>query len=89
ITLFNKEKNGKVEYVTMERTNDDDGFWEGKIDVPYEDMCIEIRDALLQVRQDVRDTVESQKKPVVCPYCGATTTPTANGTCEFCGGALN
>jgi hypothetical protein len=55
----------------------------------YEDMCIEIRDALLQVRQDVRDTVESQKKPVVCPYCGATTTPTANGTCEFCGGALN
>ena len=40
ITLFNKEKNDKVEYVTMERTNDDDGFWEGKIDVPYEDMCI-------------------------------------------------
>ena len=40
ITLFNKVKNDKVEYVTMERTNDDDGFWEGKIDVPYEDMCI-------------------------------------------------
>ena len=40
ITLFNKEKNDKVEYVTMERTNDDDGFWEGKIDVSYEDMCI-------------------------------------------------
>ena len=40
ITLFNKEKNDNVEYVTMERTNDDDGFWEGKIDVPYEDMCI-------------------------------------------------
>lgn len=40
ITLFNKKKNGKVEYVTMVRTNDDDGFWEGKITVPYEDMCI-------------------------------------------------
>ena len=40
ITLFNKVKNDKVEYATMERTNDDDGFWEGKIDVPYEDMCI-------------------------------------------------
>lgn len=40
ITLFNKEKNDNVEYVTMERTNDDDGFWEGKIDVTYEDMCI-------------------------------------------------
>ena len=41
ITLFNKEKNDKVEYVTMERTNDDDGFWKGKISVPYEDMCID------------------------------------------------
>ena len=55
----------------------------------YEEMCTEIRDTLLQVRKDVRDTVESQKRPVVCPYCGATTTPTANGTCEFCGAALN
>jgi RecJ-like exonuclease len=55
----------------------------------YEDMCNEIKEVLLQMRRDVRDSVESQKKSVVCPFCGATTTPTANGTCEFCGGALN
>ncbi len=24
-------------------------------------------------------------KPVICPYCGATTTPDAKGCCEYCG----
>ena len=41
ITRFNKEKNDKVKYVTMERTNDDDGFFEGAISVHYEDMVID------------------------------------------------
>ncbi|MBP0969603.1 MAG: DUF4428 domain-containing protein [Oscillospiraceae bacterium] len=54
----------------------------------YQEMCTEIRDVLMQVRQDVRNSSAPQK-PVVCPHCGATTTPTANGTCEFCGGALD
>ena len=40
ITKFNKEKNDEVKYVTMERTNDDDGFWKGEITVSYEDMNI-------------------------------------------------
>ncbi len=54
----------------------------------YEDTCNEIRDVLLQVRQEARDSA-APKNAVVCPHCGATTTPTANGTCEFCGGALS
>ena len=40
ITRFNKERNNEVEYVTMERTADDDGFWKGSIPVTYEDMMI-------------------------------------------------
>lgn len=58
----------------------------------YETMGMEIRDALLQVRQQVRDEIAAASAPktaVVCPFCGATTTPDANGCCEFCGGALN
>ena len=41
ITRFNKERNDEVEYVTMERTNDNDGFWKGSIKVSYEDMNID------------------------------------------------
>lgn len=41
ITRFNKERNDEVEYVTMERTDDDDGFWKGSIKVAYEDMMID------------------------------------------------
>ena len=58
----------------------------------YETMGMELRDALLQVRQQVRDEIAAASAPktaVVCPFCGATTTPDANGCCEFCGGALN
>ena len=57
----------------------------------YEAMGMEIRDALLQVRQQVRDEIAATAAPktaVVCPFCGATTTPDASGCCEFCGGAL-
>lgn len=58
----------------------------------YETMGMEIRDALLQVRQQVRDEAAAAAAPkaaVTCPFCGATTTPDANGCCEFCGGAVN
>lgn len=57
----------------------------------YEETGNEIREALLQVRQEARDTAAAASAPkaaVTCPYCGATTTPDANGCCEFCGGAL-
>ena len=58
----------------------------------YEEMGLEIRDALLQVRQQVRDEAAAAAAPrtaITCPYCGATTTPDASGCCEFCGGAVN
>ncbi len=58
----------------------------------YEAMGLEIRDALLQVRQQARDeaaVAAAPKTAVTCPYCGATTTPDASGCCEFCGGAIN
>ena len=47
---------------------------------------------LTQVREDVREKIEQEAAPkaaVTCPYCGATTTPDANGCCEYCGGAVN
>ena len=58
----------------------------------YEEMGREIRDALLQVRQQAREAVAAAAAPkaaVTCPYCGATTTPDSSGCCEFCGGAVN
>ena len=58
----------------------------------YEVMGMEIRDALLQVRQQAREDAAAAAAPkaaVTCPYCGATTTPDASGCCEFCGGAVN
>ena len=58
----------------------------------YEQMGNEIREALLQVRQDARDSAAAAAAPklaVTCPWCGATTTPDASGCCEYCGGSLN
>lgn len=58
----------------------------------YEAMGQEIKDALLQVRQQVREEAAAAAAPkaaVTCPYCGATTVPDASGCCEFCGGAVN
>ena len=58
----------------------------------YEEMGQEIRDALLQVREQVRNEAAAAAAPktaVTCPFCGATTTPDASGCCEFCGGAVN
>ena len=58
----------------------------------YKNLAEEIRQALTQVRQDVREKIEQAAAPkaaVTCPYCGATTTPDASGCCEYCGGAVN
>ncbi len=57
----------------------------------YEEMGLEIRDALLRVRQQVREEAAAAAAPkaaVTCPFCGATTMPDASGCCEFCGGAV-
>lgn len=57
----------------------------------YEEMGLEIRDALLRVRQQVRDEAAAAAAPkaaVTCPFCGATTTPDASGCCEYCGSAI-
>ena len=51
----------------------------------------EVRDALVQLRQETRDSVVAAKAPktaVTCPFCGATTIPDASGRCEYCGGAI-
>ena len=58
----------------------------------YKEMGEEIKDAILQVRQQARDEKAAAAAPkvsVTCPYCGATTTPDASGCCEYCGGAVN
>lgn len=52
----------------------------------------EIRKALLNVRDSVREEVAAKNAPktaVTCPFCGASTIPDANGCCEYCGGAVN
>ena len=67
ITRFNKERNDEVEYVTMERTNDNDGFWKGSIKVSYEDMNIDgkfyfsVKSQLDKMREIV-EYGKSQKK---------------------------
>ena len=58
----------------------------------YEDMGKEIKEVLMQARQQVRDEAAAAAAPkaaVTCPYCGATTTPDEKGCCEYCGGAVN
>lgn len=48
----------------------------------------DIQEILLGFRDDHRKAVEeaaAPKKKVVCPYCGATTTPDEKGCCEYCG----
>ncbi|MBR3293140.1 MAG: DUF4428 domain-containing protein [Oscillospiraceae bacterium] len=51
----------------------------------------EIKDLLDDLRQSVREKIVAQNAPktaVICPLCGASTLPDANGCCEFCGGAV-
>ena len=58
----------------------------------YKQLGEEIKQALTQVREEVREKVEQQAAPkqaVTCPFCGATTTPDASGRCEYCGGAVS
>ncbi len=57
----------------------------------YKELGEEIKEALTQVRRGVREKIEQAAAPkaaVICPYCGATTTPDASGCCEYCGGAV-
>ena len=57
----------------------------------YENIGNEIKAALTQIRQKVRDSINAANAPkqrVNCPACGATTIPDAHGCCEYCGSAL-
>ncbi len=54
----------------------------------YEKLGQEIVDALTHVRETVRESIAAAKAPkqaVICPACGAATTPDASGCCEYCG----
>lgn len=58
----------------------------------YVAMGEEIKKALTEVREQVREEAAAAAAPkaaVTCPYCGATTTPDSSGCCEYCGGAVN
>ncbi len=57
----------------------------------YEDMGKEIKNALMQIQKETRDSIAAANKPktpVICPLCGATTLLDANGCCEYCGGPV-
>ncbi len=57
----------------------------------YEAMGKEIKRVLTRAGAQAREKREEANKPkiaVTCPCCGATTLPTADGCCEYCGGAL-
>lgn len=51
----------------------------------------EVKEALTQLRQEVRENIVAASAPKVaqtCAFCGATTTPDPSGRCEFCGGVV-
>ena len=51
----------------------------------------EISAALMGARNQVRETIAAANAPrmaAICPNCGATCIPDANGRCEYCGGAM-
>jgi len=57
----------------------------------YQEMGEEIKEALMQARQQFREERVAEKAPktaLMCPFCGAKTIPDASGCCEYCGGAL-
>lgn len=57
----------------------------------YKQMGEELKQSLLQARQQQRDRAAQAAAPkaaVTCPWCGAATLPDANGCCEYCGGAV-
>lgn len=52
----------------------------------------EIKTAVEAMRKEIRKEIKEQNTPktaALCPFCGATTIPDANGCCEYCGSALN
>ena len=56
-----------------------------------EALAEEIKGALTQVRQSARDNITAANAPKtvqICPLCGATTIPDAQGRCEYCDGAM-
>lgn len=56
-----------------------------------EEIAEEIKLALMEVRESVREDIAAAKAPKVaqnCPLCGATTLPDSQGRCEFCGGSM-
>lgn len=56
-----------------------------------EQIAQDIRAALTEVRQAVRDEATAASAPktaVTCPHCYASTIPDASGRCEYCGGAI-
>ncbi|MBE6882284.1 MAG: DUF4428 domain-containing protein [Oscillospiraceae bacterium] len=58
----------------------------------YKEMGEEIKKALTEVREQVREEAVAAAAPktaMTCPWCGATTIPDENGCCEYCGGAMN
>ena len=58
----------------------------------YEAMAQEIVEVFEEARKQRRKNAEAEavpKKSVICPSCGATTTPDAAGRCEYCGGAID
>ena len=57
----------------------------------YQELGYEVKRALTEARQDARKAAAAAAAPkqaVNCPWCGATTLPTTNGCCEYCGGSL-
>ena len=56
-----------------------------------EKIANEIKKVLTDVRENARESVAAANAPKVakvCPLCGATSIPDANGCCEYCGGAM-
>ncbi|WP_289466376.1 hypothetical protein, partial [Klebsiella pneumoniae] len=56
-----------------------------------EQIAQDIRTALTDVRQSVRDEAAAAAAPkmaVTCPHCNAATVPDASGRCEYCGGSV-
>lgn len=47
-----------------------------------------LNDARVQVREEAAAAAKP-KEAVLCPNCGASSIPDANGCCEYCGSALN
>lgn len=59
----------------------------GLFDKKFCSICGE-KIGLLGNRKLEEAEANAPKQAIKCPYCGATTIPTANGCCEYCGAAL-